>query len=131
MTILTIPSAPFASGLHPPLFSRSRIPRPVSPSPRPFSPPASFLHQTPPIASSTPYRPTSLQFTPSPSSPPQTRPRRTFTDSSAQTPYERLTLQERFPELIIPPSPEETASYFPPRDSRLRAKPKKNLVFQP
>ena len=110
----------------------SRIPRPVSPIPRSISPKPPTLIPTPQMASSTPTQPTYLQFGPSTSFYPPQPARSPVCDSSAQTPNAELSLQERFPNVIIPRRYDpyySQSSQSSSRDTRLRQKPKKTSFF--
>ena len=106
----------------------SRIPRPVSPIPRSISPKPSTLIPTPQMASSTPTQPTYLQFGPSTSFYPPQPARSPVCDSSAQTSNAELSLQERFPNVIIPRRYDpyySQSSQSSSRDTRFRQKPKR------
>ena len=93
-----------------------------------MSPRPRILTHTSHMPSSTPLPPSHPQFgTRSPFYPPPP-PRSSLCDSSAQTPNAELTLQERYPGVIIPPIYNRTfqqSSQSTQRDTRLRQKPKK------
>ena len=111
----------------PPSFP-SRLPRPISPISRTMSPRPRIFTQTSHIASSTPLHPSHPRFEArSPFCPPPP-PRSSLCDSSAQTPNAELTLQERYPGVIIPPIYNRTSqqsSQSTQCDTRLRQKLKK------
>ena len=112
----------------------SRIPRPTSPVPRSFSMRPSSSFPSPPLASSTPTRTTQLSFSPTIHTQTPVVTTHTRCDSSAQTPNETLTLNERFPNVFVPswydtPLPQNDPGSS--RDSRLRQKPRKTSFFNP
>ena len=130
----TLSSVPIPSIVTPSPPFPSRIPRPISPIQRSMSPRPQILPQTPLMTASTPVQPTRLHFdTPVQFQPPPPIVRQ-VSDASAQTPDGQLTLQERYPNVIIPSYYDRissSSSQSNSRDIAITPKAQKNLVLQP
>ena len=128
----TLPSAPLLIRVSPPPCFQSRIPRPIPAIPRAMSPRPRILTQTPQMVSSAPLyhsRPHFEAISQIEYPPPSRSP---ACDPSAQTRNAELTLQKRFPGVIIPPiyhRPSQQSSQSTHCDTRSRQKPKKASYF--
>ena len=125
----TLSCAPLPTMGSPPPSFHSR--KPISPISRTMSPRPRILTQTSHMASSTPLHHSHPQFESHSHFYPPPPSRSSLCDSSAQPPNAELTLQERYPGVIIPPiynrTSQQSSQSFP-RDTSLSQK-QKNFIF--